>query len=142
LLFCRRYRKTRQTWLILFEDLDMKFMLNLCYILFIILIMPAWLNSIFPYVQSSNTPITSRVVPHNSSALPLTNKASQIQIPKLSKVVPYNSSALPPLTNTLSYTTTNATLTFSSLTLNGSTSKQFKDSIVHSTSSIIKGVRR
>ncbi len=105
--------------------------------------MLAWSNSmIFGHVQSSNTPITTKVIPYNSSALPLTNKASHIEIPKLSKLVPYNFSALPPLTNTPYYTTTNANLTFGSVTLNGSTSKLFKDSIVPSTSSIIKGVMR
>ena len=132
----------------LFEDLNMSVstFLNLCYSLFIIstfvlIMLASSLSIIFAYVQSSNTSITSKVVPYNSSALPLTNKGSYIGISKSSKVVPYNSSALP-LANTPSYTTTNATPTFSSVTLNGSTSKQFKDSIVPSTSSIIKGVRR
>jgi hypothetical protein len=124
---------------------DMKFMLNLhrtCYIWFIILSL-ASLNWVFAYVQgqSSSAPITSRVVPYNSSAFPLTNKLSEIEIPKLSIVVPHTS-LTSPFTNTPSYTTTNTTFTFSSATLNGITSKQSRDSIVPSTSSIIKGVRR
>lgn len=121
---------------------DMKFMLNLCYISFIIFSL-ACSNWVFGYVQgqSSSAPITSRVIPYNSSALPLTNKVSEIQIPTLSMVVPHTS-LTSPFTNTPSYTTTNTTFTFSSTTLNGITSKQFRDSIVSSMSSIIKGVRR
>jgi hypothetical protein len=121
---------------------DMKFMLNLCYLSFIIFSL-ACLNSVFCYVdgQSSSTPITSRVIPYNSSALPLTNKVSGIEIPKLSIGVPHTS-LTSPFTFTVPYTATNTTFTFSSATLNGITSKQFKDSIVPSTSSIIKGLRR
>jgi hypothetical protein len=121
---------------------DMKFMLNLCYLSFIIFSL-ACLNWVFGYVggQSSSTPITSRVIPYNSSAFPLTNKVSGVEIPKLSIVVPHTS-LTSPFTITVPYTATNTSLTFSSATLNGITSKQFKDSIVPSTSSIIKGVMR
>ena len=120
----------------------MKFMSKLCYLLFVIFSL-ACLNWVFGYVdgQSSSAPITSRVIPYSSSALPLTNKVSEVEIPKLSIVVPH-SSQTSPFTNTPSYTTTNTTFTFSSATLNGTTSKQFRDSIVTSTSSILKGVRR
>ena len=128
------------------EDLADAIMLNLhrtCYIWFIIILSLACLNWVFAYVQSqsSSAPITSRVIPYNSSAFPLTNKVSEIEIPKLSIVVPHTSFTSP-FTNTPSYTTTNTTFTFSSATLNGITSKQFRDSIVPSTSSLIKGLRR
>jgi hypothetical protein len=121
---------------------DKKFMSNLCYLLFVIFSL-ACLNYVFGYVdcQSSSTPITSRVIPYSSSALPLTNKVSEVEIPKLSIVVPHTSQTSP-FINTPSYTTTNTTFTFSSATLNGTTSKQFRDSIATSTSLILKGVRR
>lgn len=120
----------------------MKFMSILCYLLFVIFSL-ACLNLVFGYVdgQSSSAPITSRVIPYNSSAFPLTNKVSGIEIPKLSIVVPHTT-LTSPFTITVSYTTTNTTFTFSSATLNGITTKHFKDSIIPSTSSIIKGVRR
>jgi hypothetical protein len=124
----------------LLEDPDMKFILNLCYIALVIFSL-AGLNWMFGYVQSFSTPITSRVIPYNSSVLPLTNKGSEIETPMSSIVFPHTS-LTSPFTNTPSYTTTNTTFAFSIATLNGVTSKQFKDSIVPSTSSIIKGVRR
>lgn len=69
--------------------------LNLCLCAFIILIILAWLNCVlfqFGYAQSANMPVTSKVIPYNSSAFPLTNKALHILLPKLSKVIPYNTS--------------------------------------------------
>ena len=117
-------------------------MSNLCYLLFVVFSLVC-LNWVFGYVdgQSSSAPITSRAIPYNSSAFPLPNKVSGIEIPKLSIVVPHMT-LTSPFTNTPSYTTTNTNFTLSSTTLNGMTTKQFKVSIIPSTSSIIKGVRR
>jgi hypothetical protein len=74
--------------------------LGLCYPLFIIFIMLILLNLVFVYAQphSLQTPITSKVIPYNSSTSPLTS--------------------------TSSYSVTNATVTFSKQILNGNTSKQ------------------
>lgn len=116
--------------------------LNLYYSFFIIFIILVWLNLVlFVNAQSFNTlqtPIASKVVPYNSSALPVSNAGSHLEIPKSSKVAPYNSSVLP-VSNPTSYTVTNVSTTFSSAILNGNNSKQFKDSVVPSASVIIKG---
>jgi hypothetical protein len=130
---------------------------NLSLCAFIVLIMFAAMSS-FGYVQSAsstkttrylyisaNIPITSKVISHNSSVFPLTNGASRIltSTHPLFKVVSYNNRTAN-LTNTQSYTTTtNGTLTFSTVILNGNTSyQQFKNSIVPYTSSILRGVSR
>jgi hypothetical protein len=81
---------------------------------------------------SANLPITSKVISHNSSVFPLTNNALHIltSTHPLSKVISYNNRTAHS-TNTQSYTTTtNGTLTFSTVVLNGNTSQQFKNSIV------------
>jgi len=129
---------------------------NLSLCVFIVLIMLAAV-SLFDYVQSAsstkttrylyisaNIPITSKVFSHNSSVFPLTNNALHISTSThpLSNVVSFNNQ-IARSTNTQSYTTTtNGTLTFSTVVLNGKTSQQFKNSIVPYTSSILGGTSR
>lgn len=128
---------------------------NLSLCAFIVLIMLAATSS-FGYVQSSsntktrylyisaNIPITSKVISHNSSVFPLTNSALHIltSTHPLSKVISYNNRTANS-TNTQSFTTTtNATLTFSTVILNGNTPQKFKNSIVPYTSSILRGISR
>jgi len=129
---------------------------NLSLCVFIVLIILAAMSS-FDYVQSAgstkttrylyisaNIPITSKVISHNSSISPLTNSALHIfkSTHPLSKVISYNNRTTNS-SNTQSYTTTtNGTLTFSTVILNGNTPQQFKNSIVPYTSSILRGVSR
>ncbi len=129
---------------------------NLSLCAFIVLIMLAAMSS-FGYVQSAsstkttrylyisaNIPLISKVISHNSSVFPLTNNALHISTSThpLSKVISYNNRTAHS-TNTQSYTTTtNGTLTFSAVVLNGNTPQQFKNSIVPYTSSILRGVSR
>jgi hypothetical protein len=132
---------------------------NLSLCAFIVLIMLAAMSS-FGYVQSTsstkytyttrylyisaNIPITSKVISHNSSVFPFTNSALHIlaSTHPLFKVISYNNRTAHS-TNTQSYTTTtNGTLTLSTVILNGNTSQQFKNSIVPYASSILRGVSR
>lgn len=130
---------------------------NLSLCAFIVLIMLAAMSS-FGHVQSvsstkttkyiyisANIPTTSKVIFHNSSVFPLTNTALHILIsthPLVFFVISYNNQTAHS-TNTQSYTTTtNGTLSFSTVILNGKTSQQFKNSIVPYTSSILRGVSR
>jgi len=128
---------------------------NLSLCAFIVLIM---LAAMFGHVQSvsgtkttkyiyisANIPTTSKVISHNSSVFPLTNTALHILIsthPLVFFVISYNNQTAHS-TSTQSYTTTtNGTLSFSTVILNGKTSQQFKNSIVSYTSSILRGVSR
>lgn len=100
-------------------------------------------NLIFASAQpaSLQAPITSKVIPYNHSASPLSSTLSFTIGPELSKVIPYNSSKLElALSSTPSFSVSNASLTFSKDILNGNTSKQeFKNSVVPHTIAVING---
>jgi len=97
-------------------------------------------NFLFVYAQSDNPgrPITSKVVPANSSATP-SNAPFYKAIPATSKVVPANSSTTPSRTSSSSYTVTNATITFFDNVIFGTNTKKFVVSIVNSSDTLIVG---
>ena len=97
-------------------------------------------NFLFVYAQSDNPgrPITSKVVPANSSATP-SNAPFYKAIPATSKVVPANSSTTPSRTSSSSYTVTNATITFFDNVTFGTNTKKFVVSIVNSSDTLIVG---
>jgi hypothetical protein len=83
-------------------------------------------------------PATSKVVPANSSATP-SNAPFYKAIPATSKVVPANSSTTPSRTSSSSYTVTNATITFFDNVIFGTNTKKFIVSIVNSSDTLIVG---
>jgi len=97
-------------------------------------------NFLFVYAQFDNLgrPITSKVVPANSSATP-SNAPFYKSIPATSKVVPANSSTTPSRTSSSSYTVTNATITFFDNVIFGTNTKKFVVSIVNSSDMLIVG---